>query len=292
MKGAVLSGGLITFATGSNNGNANLKNLDLSVPVYAEDGTTQYAFSPMAFGDANQGARIVSGAYLTNVVLHAGCKSVGRYAFKECTALVKVTLNDGLEIICEDAFRGDKALVTIENFFPDSLKSIGVRAFDSCTVLSGTAVANGLERMDNRAFIYCYALQGFDCGESTLAKLEASMFYKDTGLGFVRIPNTVTNIDSGVFYGCTSLTNFTPLLPPALQALGTTSNNDRPFYDSGIRGCVVSPSTLTNLLSNSFRARISSRSYRQRKASRESANTLSRVARPSRTSSFPQILKP
>lgn len=79
------------------------------------------------------------------------------------------------------------------------------------------------------------------------------MFYKDTGLGIVRLPNTVTNIDSGVFYGCTSLTNFTPLLPPALQALGTASNNDRPLYDTAIQGHVVSPHTLTNLLSNSFR---------------------------------------
>lgn len=249
----VLSDGLVSFYEGKNGSNANLKNLDLSVPVYAEDGTTQYAFSPYALGGAGQGARIVSGAYLTNIVLHAGCKTVGRYAFKECTALVRVTLNDGLEVICEDAFRGDKALATIVNFFPDSLKSIGVRAFDSCTVLSGTAVANGLESMGNRAFISCTSLQGFDCGESTLAKVEASMFYKDTGLGVVRLPNTVTNIDSGVFYGCTSLTNVTPLLPPALQALGTTSNNDRPFYDSGIRGHVLSPHTLTNLLSNSFR---------------------------------------
>jgi len=253
MNGAVLSTGLITFATGSNAGNADLKNLDLSVPVYAEDGTTQYAFSPMALGDASLNGRIVSGAYLTNIVLHADCKSVGRYAFKGCTALVKVTLNDGLEVIHEDAFRDDKALETIDNFFPDSLKRIGVRAFDSCTVLSGTAVANGLERMDNRAFIFCYALKGFDCGESTLAKVEASTFYKDAALECVVLPNTVTNIDSGVFYECTSLTNFTPLLPPALRELGTSSNNDRPFYDAGIRGHVVSPSTLTNLLSNSFR---------------------------------------
>ena len=253
MNGALLSGGLITFATGSNTGNADLKNLDLSVPVYAADGTTQYAFSPMALGDASLGGRIVSGAYLTNVVLHADCKSVGRYAFKGCTALVKVTLNDGLEVIHEDAFRDDKALETIDNFFPDSLKRIGVRAFDSCNALAGTAVANGLERMDNRAFIFCYALEGFDCGESTLAKLEASTFYKDAALGCVVLPNTVTNIDSGVFFECTSLTNFTPLLPPALRELGTSSNNDRPFYDTGIRGHVVSPSTLTNLLSNSFR---------------------------------------
>ena len=253
VKGAVLSGGQITFVHSKNASSTTLKNLDLSLPVYAEDGVTQYEFSPYALGGADLGGRIVSGTGVTNIVLHPGCKSVGRYCFKGCTELVKVTLNNGVEVIHEDAFRDDTALTTIENFFPDSLKSIGVRAFDNCKALSGIAVANGLESMGNRAFITCTSLQGFDCGESSLRKIEASMFYKDTGLGIVRLPNTVTNIDSGVFYGCTSLTNFTPLLPPALQALGTASNNDRPLYDTAIQGHVVSPSSLTNLLSNSFR---------------------------------------
>ena len=253
VKGAVLSGGQITFAHSKNASSTTLKNLDLSLPVYAEDGVTQYEFSPYALGRSDLGGRIVSGTGVTNIVLHPGCKSLGRYCFKGCTELVKVTLNDGLEEICEDAFRDDTALTTIENFFPDSLKSIGVRAFDNCKALSGIAVANGLESMGNRAFITCTSLQGFDCGESSLRKIEASMFYKDTGLGIVRLPDAVTNIDSGAFYECTSLTNFTPLLPPALQALGNPAVSDRPLYSTAIQGHVVSPSSLTNLLSNSFR---------------------------------------
>ena len=253
VKGAVLSGGQITFVHSKNASSTTLRNLDLSLPVYAEDGVTQYEFSPYALGRSDLGGRIVSGSGVTNIVLHPGCKSLGRYCFKGCTELVKVTLNDGLEEICEDAFREDKVLAEIVNFFPDSLKSIGIRAFDSCTALSGTAVANGLETMENRAFIYCNALQGFDCGRSSLAKVDTSTFYKDTALETVVLPDTVTDISSGAFYQCTSLTNFTPLLPPALQALGTPSNNDRPLYDCPILGHVVSPHTLTNLLSNSFR---------------------------------------
>ena len=188
----VLSDGLISFYPGKNGSNANLKNLDLSVPVFAEDGTTQYAFAPYALGDESLSQRIVSGAYLTNVVLHADCKSVGHFCFKECTALVKVTLNDGLEAIHEDAFRGDSALATIDNFFPDSLKYIGVYAFASCSALSGTAVANGLETMRDHAFFQCSALQGFDCGQSTLKFVEASTFYKDTALGSVILPSRRT----------------------------------------------------------------------------------------------------
>ena len=253
VKGAVLSGGQITFVHSKNASSTTLRNLDLSLPVYAEDGVTQYEFSPYALGRSDLGGRIVSGTGVTNIVLHPGCKSLGRYCFKGCTELVKVTLNDGLEEICEDAFRDDTALTMIENFFPDSLKSIGVRAFDSCKALSGIAVANGLETMENRAFIYCNALQGFDCGRSSLAKVDTSTFYKDTALETVVLPDTVTDISSGAFYQCTSLTNFTPLLPPSLQALGTPFNNDRPLYDCPILGHVVSPHTLTNLLSNSFR---------------------------------------
>ena len=243
----------LPFVHSKNASSTTLKNLDLSLPVYAEDGVTQYKFSPYALGRSDLGGRIVSGSGVTNIVLHPGCKSLGRYCFKGCTELVKVTLNDGLEEICEDAFRDDKVLAEIVNFFPGSLKSIGVRAFDSCTALSGIAVANGLETMENRAFIYCNALQGFNCGRSSLAKVDTSTFYKDTALETVVLPDTVTDISSGAFYQCTSLTNFTPLLPPALQALGTPSNNDRPLYDCPILGHVVSPHTLTNLLSNSFR---------------------------------------
>ncbi len=255
VKGAVLSDGLITFVHSKNTSNANLKNLDLSIPVYAEDGTTQYAFSPYALGDKNQGGRIVSGSVLTNVVLHAGCKSLGRYCFKECTALVSVTLNDGLEEICEEAFRGDKALATVVNFFPDSLKTIGVYAFFQCYALSGRAVANGLTRIDDRAFHSCSSLQGFDCGGSTLAAISISAFYKNTALESVVLPDTITNIGNSVFYQCSSLTNFSPLLPPALKVFGnaTGSANDRPIYDCPIQGHVVSPNTLTNLLSYSFR---------------------------------------
>lgn len=82
-----------------------------------------------------------------------------------------------------------------------------------------------------------------------------SAFYKNTALESVVLPNTVTNIGNSVFYGCTSLANFSPLLPPALTVLGnsSTESGDRPLYDCPIQGHVVSPSSLTNLLSNSFR---------------------------------------
>lgn len=253
VKGAVLSGGQITFVHSKNASSTTLRNLDLSLPVYAEDGVTQYEFSPYALGRSDLGGRIVSGSGVTNIVLHPGCKTLGRYCFKNCTELKSITLNDGLEYIYDEAFNGDSVLETVVNFFPDSLKHIGVNAFYNCYALSGNAVANGLESMGNRAFFTCKALKGFDCGNSTLGFLDASTFYKSTALESVVLPNTLTNISSGVFYQCTSLTNFTPLLPPALMALGTTSNNDRPLYDCPIRGDVISPQTLTNLLSNSFR---------------------------------------
>ena len=118
VKGVVLSGGQITFAHSKNTGSTTLRNLDLSLPVYAEDGVTQYEFSPYALGRSDMGGRIVSGSGVTNIVLHPGCKSLGRYCFKGCTELVKVTLNDGLEEICEDAFRDDTALTTILGMIP------------------------------------------------------------------------------------------------------------------------------------------------------------------------------
>ena len=225
MKGAVLSGGQITFAHSKNTSSSTLRNLDLSLPVYAEDGVTRYEFSPYAFGDANQGGRIVSGSGVTNIVLHAGCKMVGRYAFKACTELVKVTLNDGLEDICEDAFREDKVLAEIVNFFPDSLKTIGVAAFRDCTVLAGDPVANGLVSMGNRAFHTDKALQGFDCGNSTLSTIDEYTFYNCSALQSVVLPDTLTIIGNGAFDHCPSLTSVT--VPDSVSNIGNFNNYSR-----------------------------------------------------------------
>ena len=251
VKGVVLSGGQITFAHSKNTGSTTLRNLDLSLPVYAEDGVTQYEFSPYALGRSDQGGRIVSGSGVTNIVLHPGCKSVGRYAFKGCTELVKVTLNDGLEDICEDAFREDKVLAEIVNFFPDSLKTIGVYAFASCTVLTGVPVANGLVSMGNRAFHTDKALQGFDCGNSTLSTIYEYTFYNCSALQAVVLPDTLTIIGNGAFDGCTQLASVSPLLPPKLATLGSDSNPA--FINCPIEGHMVSPSTLTRIGTRAFR---------------------------------------
>ena len=152
VQGAVLSNGLISFARDANANSALLRNLDLSIPVHDRDGTTQYAFAPTALGDATSSGRIVRGAYLTNVVLHAGCKSVGRYSFKECTALARVTLNDGLESIGAEAFSGDTALVAVENLLPTSLQSVGDNAFYDCPIRGHVLASSGLRSIGARAF--------------------------------------------------------------------------------------------------------------------------------------------
>ena len=152
VQGAVLSNGLISFARDANANSALLRNLDLSIPVHDRDGTTQYAFAPTALGDATSSGRIVRGAYLTNVVLHAGCKSVGRYSFKECTALARVTLNDGLESIGAEAFSGDTALVAVENLLPASLQGVGDNAFYDCPIRGHVLASSGLRSIGARAF--------------------------------------------------------------------------------------------------------------------------------------------
>jgi len=256
VNGAVLSGGLITIAQGTNRGtndagNENLKNLDLTVPVYAEDGTTQYEFSPYALGTASQGARIFTGRYLTNVVLHATCKAVGKYAFSQCKAIVKVTLNDGLEEICQDAFYQNTALESVEPFLPDSVKTIGATAFRECSSLSGTVVANGLETIGIRAFHSCSLLRGADFGASPLTTFSDYVFYNCPKLESVVLPNTLTVFGSSVFGNCTSLTNVTPLLPPRLTSLG--GNDNSAFQNIPVYGDVVSPPTLASIPTRAFR---------------------------------------
>ena len=250
MKGAVLSDGLITFSPGSNTSTTTLRNIDLSVPVYAEDGITQYAFSPYALGDANMASRIASGSSITNIVLHSSCKSLGQHCFRECSNLVKVTLNDGLEAIHANAFYACKKLVTIENFLPDTVKVLGSSAFSTCNALEGDCSAKGLVSMADRVFINCYALRSFDARDSSLDGVGESAFYGDTGLVSVFLPDTVTNIAAKVFHNAKSLQNVLPLLPPKLAKLGIDS--DPSFYNCPIEGHVISPHTLASIPNRTF----------------------------------------
>ena len=251
ISGIVLDNGAIRIYPNSNT-SSPIKNADFSIPVENEDGTP-LAYSPdFLAGKDNTGQRILGyNEGITNVVVNSNATSIGNYCFKSCTALVRVSLPDGIESIGVEAFNGDSALVEIENFLPDSVTTIKSKAFQNCTSLTGFLTARGLQTTGDRIFHTCSALQGVDLSDSPLSALDIFSFYTCTSLTSVSLPESLTSIGAGCFKSCTALKTVTPLLPPQLATLGT--DNDVAFYDVPLEGHVVCPPTLAHVGLRAFR---------------------------------------
>ncbi len=251
ISGIVLENGAIRIYPNSNT-SSPIRNADFSIPVEAADGTP-LAYSPdFLAGKDDTGSRILGyNTGITNIVVNSNATSIGNYCFKSCTALVRVRLPDGIESIGVEAFNGDSALVEIENFLPDSVKTIKNKAFQNCTALTGFLTARGLQTTGDRIFHTCSALQGVDLSESSLSALDIFSFYSCSSLVSVSLPESLTSIGGGCFKTCTALKTVTPLLPPRLATLGT--DGDVAFYDDPIEGHVVCPPTLARVGLRAFR---------------------------------------
>lgn len=127
------------------------------------------------------GASIISNTYSNGVgvmVFDRNLSKVG--GFEKAKKLKEISIPEGVSVISEDAFYGSELeYVTL----PSSLRTIAVGAF-SFTGLKNVVIPEGVERIDKTAFENCWSLESISI-PSTL--------------------KTLTNIDVGVFYGCTNL---------------------------------------------------------------------------------------
>ncbi len=83
---------------------------------------------------------------VTHVTVHPCLKVIGEEAFHECSQLVNVELDEGLEQIHEVAFAECTSLVSI--IIPSTVKEIGAGAFNGCSQLVNVELNEGLESID------------------------------------------------------------------------------------------------------------------------------------------------
>ena len=142
-----------------------------------------------------------------------------------CSAqATNVTIPDSVTKICYRAFGGCTNLTSVA--IPNSVISIGNGAFYNCTNLRSVTIPDSVTSIGDSAFylvkniVYNGTASGSPWGaKAKNGYVDGYLVYSDSTkqklLGCfaqaisVKIPNSVTSIDSCAFYGCTNLTSVT-----------------------------------------------------------------------------------
>ena len=149
--------------------------------------------------------------------LPSGLKFIGWGAFRGCTSLDEVVLNENLEVIQGYAFEGCSSL-TQEITLPRDFQSLGERAFANCSSLYGTVKFNrdfymfmGTEGYGSSAgncFQNCSKIETVDMSEPDfLDEIPYGTFQGCTSLKTVLLPPMLDRIDNNAFNNCKSLVN-------------------------------------------------------------------------------------
>lgn len=156
------------------------------------DGVT--AIEPNVFSDCSG---------LKNVVIPNGVTSIQAYAFSRCTALKSLTLPESLTAIGGDAF---SSCTNLESINLDNITSMGSFAFRNCNKLITTAMDGNLSCIQGW-------IVGYSKNSTMVPKLPEGcigiadgVFYFDSSLLSVSLPNSLKYIGAYNFADCSNLT--------------------------------------------------------------------------------------
>ena len=170
---------------------------------------------------------------LTSVTIGNSVTSIGWYAFSGCTGLTSVKIGNGVTSIGREAFAGCTGLTSIT--IPDSVTSIGYYAFSGCSGLKSINVSknnsayssvDGILYDKNKTQIIHvpYAIQGAITVPDSVTSIGIGAFYGCSGLTNVTIGNSVTSFGYEAFRYCTGLTSIT--IPDSVKSIGDGAFQD------------------------------------------------------------------
>lgn len=188
---------------------------------------------------------------LASITIPNSVTSIGNYAFYECSSLTSITIPDSVTSIGNDAFGYCKSLTSIT--IPDSVTVIGDYAFWYCNSLTSVTIPDSVTSIGVNAFCDCSSLTSvyisdiaswcgiaFNGGYSNPLSRGADLYLNGKLVTDLVIPDGVTSIGEGTFYGCISLTSIT--IPD-----GVTNIGDCAFHDCNSLTSITIPNSVTSI---------------------------------------------
>ena len=155
---------------------------------------------------------------LTSATIKASGGSISDYCFYDCSNLTSVTIDEGVTGIDTYAFCCT-GLTSIA--IPDSVTTIQSKVFDRCADLTSVTIGSSVTSLNLNAFDECNKLESFNVSpdnpsyssqDGILFSVAGNVLMKcpvANDAGAYAVPNTVYEIRSGAFKGCSKLTSVT-----------------------------------------------------------------------------------
>ena len=186
---------------------------------------------------------------IKKTVIEDKITSIGYDAFYGCSSLTDIVILDSVTSIGDSAFSGCSSLTDI--VIPDSVTSIGDSAFSGCSSLTDIQVdvSNPLFTSDNgvlfnhnkTTLICCPARKsGSYSIPDSVTEIESYAFYGCSSLTDIVIPDSVTSIGNGAFWGCSSLTDI--VIPDSVTFIGYSA-----FYGCSSLAIIEIPNTVKKI---------------------------------------------
>lgn len=153
------------------------------------------------------GANFCDCTDITGVTLPKHCTTLGFDAFRNCTNLKNVVLNEGLKTIDKNALKnvGIEEL-TIPNTVTSILGSYGNSAISDCPNLKKIKISSALTEIQYSVFANNKKLEDFDFNNAQIVKIGYN-FLVSSSINRIILPNSVTTIDGGFCRNCKLLTH-------------------------------------------------------------------------------------
>ena len=133
----------------------------------------------------------------------------------------EITVDEGIRVICDTAFKNRKALHHIK--LPSTLENIGIESFRGCNNIEEMDIPENTIRVGESAFRDCVSMQSLIVRNSCI-KIGERAFENCANLSSITLPDGLTELYGGVFNSCKSLKEIR--LPKNLTILGESAFSD------------------------------------------------------------------